>query len=199
MCAYLVYNTRGTVAHPSLIWLKWWDMNPQLSPGQGKCSAFELHFNVVEITGFEPVASSTPRKRATICAISRNKSPETRVTSLTLLLQTHYATSFNIGPGCGTWTHGLLIPNQARYQTAPIPDVWGSVLDQPKLQGPCSDLNRSLFLLVLQTGIEPVTSRLSVVYSNHLSYWSIFKAGNFSDSNVNWTRLFFVEGKCHIQ
>ena len=103
------------------------------------------------------------------------------------------------GPGCGTWTHGLLIPNQARYQTAPIPDIWGSVLDQPKLQGPCSDLNRSLFLLVLQTGIEPVTSRLSVVYSNHLSYWSIFKAGNFSDSNGNWTRLFFVEGKCHIQ
>lgn len=28
---------------------------------------------LVEITGLEPVASSTPRKRATICAISRNK------------------------------------------------------------------------------------------------------------------------------
>ena len=27
------------------------------------------------------------------------------------------------GPGCGTWTHGLLVPNQARYQTSLSPDI----------------------------------------------------------------------------
>ena len=40
-------------------------------------------------------------------------SPETKAMSLTLLLQTHYATSFDIGPDEGTRTPGLMNPNHA--------------------------------------------------------------------------------------
>ena len=31
--------------------------------------------------------------------------------------------SGGFGPGCGTRTHGLLVPNQARYQTSLSPDM----------------------------------------------------------------------------
>lgn len=134
---------------------------------------------LVEITGLEPVASSTPRKRATICAISRNKAGWKLLPASRAQLRSFSMCSYEIV--CVMLVRVERLELSASWsqitrssQTELHPDIkWGSVLDQPKLQGPCSDLNRSLFLLVLQTGIEPVTSRLSVVYSNHLSYWSI--------------------------
>ena len=93
------------------------------------------------------------------------------------------------GPRCGTWTHGLLIPNQALYQTELIPDkplVQAGVITKAKRRqplkfwanNPIDVVTHSPFssIVVLLTGIEPVTSRLSVECSSHLNYKSIYKA-----------------------
>ena len=64
--------------------------------------------------------------------------------------------SFWFGRSSGTWTHGLLVPNQARYQTALYPEI---------VQIPIS---RDWDLLAARLGFEPrQTESESVVLPLH--------------------------------
>ena len=102
------------------------------------CLCLMLHLwmfqeELVEITGLEPVASSTPRKRATICAISRNMraenySPQVGHNSEVLVcaIETIVALS-----RWSKWQDSNLRPPDPKSGVLPAElhlDVWGSVL-----------------------------------------------------------------------